>query len=334
MNERVSEFLRRASKEPVRLTVRELLGIWGFTSRNSFETVGQIESALSGAGLRCEPAFTEGGLDSLVLVGRPSEEPEVPSTSEQADDALKDEPLRLPPVAPLIGSIPSATRSVMSVHPEQTLEYAQGLMIANDYSQLPVLIGDRELKGAVSWRSIARARVAKPTITLGDVIDPHPPVVHASDKLLDAVTTIYDTDFVFVRGDDDRICGIITTADLSTQFRDLTAPFFQIGEIEGLLRSRIQRVFSMNEIRLAVKAAKLESVEDMTFYQYQLLLGDSDRWRKLHCGVDRGMFIDYLNKTRLVRNKIMHFDQENLTPDERDQVEQCLNCVRAVVPAP
>jgi predicted transcriptional regulator len=170
----------------------------------------------------------------------------------------------------------------MSVRPDQTLEYAQALMIANDYSRLPVLIGDRELKGAVSWRSIARARVAKPTITLGDVIDPHPPVVHASDKLLDAVTTIYDTDFVFVRGDDDRICGIVTTADLTAQFRDITAPFFQIGEVEGRLRGRIKQVFSMEEIRLAVKAAELKSVDEMTFYQYQLLLDDSDRWRKLH----------------------------------------------------
>jgi predicted transcriptional regulator len=53
-------------------------------------------------------------------------------------------------VAPLIDSIPSAALRTVYVRPDQTLEYAQGLMVKHDYSQLPVLIGERELKGAVS----------------------------------------------------------------------------------------------------------------------------------------------------------------------------------------
>jgi restriction system protein len=247
---------------------------------------------------------------------------------------VQDEPLRLPRVAPLIGSIPSADLSVTSVRPDQTLEYAQGLMVAHDFSQLPVLIGDRELKGVVSWRSIARARISKHAITLADVIDPLPPVVHISDKLLDSVPTIYSAAFVFVRNDEDRICGIVTTADLSIQFRELTAPFFQIGEIEGLLRSRIEQIFSLEEIRAAVKSAKLGSVEDMIFNQYKIVLDEPDRWDRMRWQIDRGMFIDCLNKTRLVRNKIMHFDQDTLTPEERAQVVQCLNFVRAMIPKP
>jgi CBS domain-containing protein len=245
---------------------------------------------------------------------------------------VTDEPLRLPPVAPLIESIPSATGQVVRVSPDQTLEHAQGLMIEHDYSQIPVMAGDRDLKGVVSWRSIARARVSRPRIALHDVIDEHPPVVHVTDKLLDAVARIYGADFVFVRDRDDRICGIVTTADLSSQFRELTAPFFQIGEIEGLLRSRIGQVFSIDEIQAAVRSAKLESVDDMTFFQYQLLLDHPDRWSRMHWLVDCGMFIDCLDKTRRVRNKIMHFDQGNLTADERQQIVQCLNYVRAVIP--
>jgi CBS domain-containing protein len=333
VNERVREFLDRASKEPVHLTVRELLGLWGFTSRNSFETVGQIEGELSAAGVRCEPSFTTGGLGDLVQVGPQSYEPTAPDATEATDDdAVTDEPLRLPPVAPLIESIPSATGQVIFVSPDQTLEQAQGLMIKHDYSQLPVMTSERDLKGVVSWRSIARARVFRSTITLRNATDEHPPVVYVTDKLLDAVGTIYDADFVFVRDRNDRICGIVTTADLSGQFRELSAPFFQIGEVEGLLRSRIGQVFPIEEIRVAVKSAKLGSVDDMTFFQYQLLLDHPDRWSRMHWLVDRGMFIDCLDKTRHVRNKIMHFDQGNLTPDDRNQIVQCLNYVRAMVP--
>ncbi len=337
MNDRVRELLEHAAKEPTRLTVRELLSLWGFTSRNSFETVGQIEGDLSAAGLRCEPSFTTGGLGDLVQVGPVQAgprlfEPAGPTAEAAYDDAVTDEPLRLPPVAPLIASIPSATGRVISVSPDQTLEHAQGLMIKHDYSQLPVMAGERDLKGVVSWRSIARAHVSRSTITLHDVMDEHPPVVYANDKLLDKVGVIYDADFVFVRDGDDRVCGIVTTADLSSQFRELTAPFFQIGEIEGLLRSRIGQVFPIEEIRAAVKSAKLKSVDDMTFFQYQLLLDHSERWNRMQWLVDRGMFIDCLDRTRCVRNKIMHFDHGNLTAEERHQIVQCLNYARAVVP--
>lgn len=155
-----------------------------------------------------------------------------------------------------------------------------------------------------------------------------------ADKLLDSVATIYRADFVFVRDNDDRICGIVTTADLSDQFRELTAPFFQIGEIEGLLRSRIGETFSIAEIRVAVKAPKLKSVDDMTFNQYKLILDDPSRWSRMRWQVDRGMFIECLNNTRIVRNKVMHFDQGNLTGDDRQQIVQCLNYARPIFTAP
>jgi CBS domain-containing protein len=145
--------------------------------------------------------------------------------AEEAGPDEQDEPLELPQVALRVRDIPSANRDVVSVRPDQTLAEAQFLMSAHDYSQLAVMSGTRDLKGAVSWRSIAQAHLAKSEISLADATARHPPVVHADQEVLDQIDIIYRADFVFVRGRDDRVCGIITTADLTDQFRELTTPF-------------------------------------------------------------------------------------------------------------
>jgi restriction system protein len=231
MTDRVTEFLMKAAAEPIELPIRQLLAVWGFRAR-TYDSVGRIQRDLSAAGLRCEPDMAEGGFDSVVRVsmaatahadtrglyadeGRTSDSEDRVAADKGAN--VEDEQLELPPVSLLVGDIPSATGGITAVDPSQTLEQAQALMIAKDYSQLAVLAGPRDLKGAVSWRTIARARLSKSEISLTDVIDQHPKVVHADEDLLSQIDTIYGADFVFVRGGDDYICGIITTADLTSQ---------------------------------------------------------------------------------------------------------------------
>jgi hypothetical protein len=206
-------------------------------------------------------------------------------------------------------------------------------MIAKDYSQLAVLTGPRDLKGAVSWRTIARARLYKSEITLADAIDPHPKVVYADEELLSQIDTIYGADFVFVRGEDDCVCGIVTTADLTSQFRDLTTPFFQLGEIEGRLRRCINRVFTPEELREATRQPKLRSAEDMTFGQYFYLLKDEANWQRMHWHVDRAMFVDYLDAARKIRNRVMHFGVQ-LDDSDKSQLVSFLQFMRAVDPMP
>lgn len=148
MSSKTDQFLARAASAPVQLTVRELLEIWGYRWRN-YEIVARIAHDLSAAGLRCEPDFGTLDSGSLVVVGLVPEEPA--SAGAEADESVEDESdaqderLRLPPVAFLVRHIPSATGGVMSVRPEDSLERAQGLMSAHDYSQLAVMSGPRDL---------------------------------------------------------------------------------------------------------------------------------------------------------------------------------------------
>jgi CBS domain-containing protein len=342
MTDRVAEFLSKATAGPVELPIRQLLAVWGFRAR-TYDSVGRIQRDLSAAGLKCEPDLTDGELDSVVRVGLPvsadtdrSAAPDEDRAASTGDTAMDSdgERLELPTVWLRVRDIqPSATGGVIAVAPNQTLEQAQALMIANDYSQLAVMSGPRDLKGAVSWRTIARARLAKSEITLADVIDHRPKVVHADDELLSQIDTIYAADFVFVRGEDDCVCGIVTTADLTSQFRDLTSPFFQLGEIEGRLRRCINRVFTTEELRLAIRQPRLESAEDMTFGQYFYLLKDEANWQRMHWQVDRLMFVSYLDEVRKIRNRVMHFGVQ-LDEDDKRRLVSFLQFMRSLDPMP
>ncbi|MGH3245369.1 MAG: CBS domain-containing protein [Trebonia sp.] len=334
----VDAFLARAAAEPIELTIRQLLGTWGYRAR-TYEIVARIQHDLSAAGLGCTPALNEGDGDSVVRVGIPAAASagDVPDAdgviNAEAEAEGQDTPLVLPPATLLVRHIPSAVCDVVSVRPNENLATAQSRMSAHEFSQLPVLAGPRDLKGAVSWRSIAQTRLSKSQITLEDVTR-SAQVVSVDDELLGRIGIIYDADFVFVKGDDDRICGIVTTADLTEAFRDLTTPFFQLGEIERRLRRCIDRVFNPDELRAATGSKKLKSADGMDFGQYVRLLGDEARWRRMGWHeVDCTTFIAYLDAAREVRNRVMHFGEE-LQPADKLKLVQCLNFMRALDPFP
>ena len=109
MNDKVDDFLAKASAQPVELTIRELLAIWGYRARN-YESVARIHHDLSASGLECEPALGDGGSGSLVRVGVPGAESADDTAATDGDAEEPDEPLVLPPAALLVKQIPSRPR--------------------------------------------------------------------------------------------------------------------------------------------------------------------------------------------------------------------------------
>ena len=57
-----------------------------------------------------------------------------------------------------VSRLPAASRPPMKVGPCDTLARAVTIMLTNDFSQLPVMSGNRDVKGVVSWQSIAKRR--------------------------------------------------------------------------------------------------------------------------------------------------------------------------------
>ena len=337
MTRAIEDFLVKAAADPVELSIHDLLAIWSYRAR-SYESVARVERDLSAAGLRCDPGLGRGDLGSTVRVGTsPGTSGETEGDAEVAAEAAEaeaDQPLQLPHIAPLIGDIPSAIGGIEWVHPDRTLWYAQGLMVEYGYSQLAVMTGPRELVGAVSWRTIAEARLGNQEITLASATDPDPKVVRTRDKLLEQIETIYAADFVFVRDVDDIVCGIVTTADLSVRFRDLTTPFFQLGEIEYRLRRCIEPKFTVDELRRAARNNRIDSVKDMSFGNYVYLLKDLARWQRMHWGIDQGLFLEQLSAAHEIRNRVAHYDVKPVSLEEVQHLVRCLNYMRSLDRAP
>jgi restriction system protein len=330
-----------ASRKPgdeAALTIRELLAHWN-ALRRGYWIVNQIERDLERHNLTTDPDFTEGWIDNtirLVPLDRDGQTAVSPGDVE-SEGRLEVVNRPTPQVSLQVASLPSANLGVVSVTPQDTLERAQSLMMSHDFSQLAVLSGERDLRGALSWESIAQARIRDSDASLQDAIVPAELVRH-DDDLLAQIPRVIEAGFVFVQAHDRRIGGIVTTADLSNQFATLANPFFMIAEIERRIRRTVEVSFALEDLRAVADPAdterRVDSVDDLTFGEYVRLVESPERWAQLGWAVDRKVFLDALQAVRKVRNEIMHFSPDPLDDDQVRRLTSFRNWLRKLDPLP
>lgn len=321
----------RSAGNPTRLSIRRLLQYWD-AKRRGYWITEEIKRDLATARLTTVPPFTEGWIDTII---------EVIPIGDQAPDSEESAPIEttavtVPAQVSLrVSSLASANAGVESVRLDDTLERAQALMMRNDYSQLAVQSGPRDLRGAISWESIAQTKIRKPDADLRDVIFT-PEVVGLNDDLLARIPMIVDASFVFVQAPDRQISGIVTTADLSNEFATLAKPFFLLAEVERRLRRLIDRHFSPDELATIVDPGDIErsaaSASDLTLGECARLLEEPGRWSRLSWALDRPIFIGQLHDIRLIRNDIMHFSPDPLDEDQIRKIELFLRSLRRLDP--
>ncbi|WP_440082271.1 CBS domain-containing protein [Streptosporangium sp. LJ11] len=324
MNDKLKQFLDEAAVSPVELTVRDLLAKWDVKIRN-FNTVPRITADLTNANLTCDPSFDDVDLNTTVCVSSK----EAIADQDETDDKSA---LSFPYAALFVSDIPSASREVTSIPPDATLAQARTVMMDHGYSQIPVITNSGVLVGAVSWERIGHIQAGAPSAELSDVIDPHPSTIKINDDLLKKIPSIYEAGFALVRNQDDDICGIVTTADLTEQFLLLAEPFFLIGEIERRLRRCIDKTFSADDLQVVGK--KITSANGMTFGQYVRFLRTEGIWPRLSWQIDCALFTNRLDHIRQVRNEIMHFRPDPLTPNQRERLLLFASWMRSLDPQP
>lgn len=311
------EFLKAArakadSGDPEEITVRSLLDLWGASARGH-RISQRIEADLANHDLVSVPSFRKVALDTSVqLVRVPSEEAEASSDlRDQVDDA--EQPVR----GLTIGNLRSALGGVVSVPPTATFEHAITLMLLNDYSQLAVMEGQRILRGAVTWKSIAQARHGRSSARFSDAIT-EATEVRYDKELRDVLLILEAEDFVFVRDEKNVIAGIVTTADVVHVYGELAEPFFLIGELDQALRQVISKTFTIEQV-LSLggpeNARKIESFDDLSMGDYQRVLANPDLWKELGWPLERDVFIRRLGELRQIRNDVMHFNPDPLPAD-------------------
>lgn len=331
--ELLADAVSRDQASSRRLTIRDFLAHWGKTRRTG--TVNAlIRGDLADKGLTTRPPFTEGRVEDKIEIvpvdttssnlgtlrgGRENEDTE--DVAEQVSASTR------------IGSLPP--QKLVSVSPESSLLHARTVMLERQFSQLAVIDRNGTLHGAISWESIGKAYVASEHPRLADAIAPATVVDHDA-LLLDQIDTIYDKGFIFVRGPDRaHVTGIVTAADLTRQFGNLARPFILIEEVEIRLRLRADEVYTLAELKDAVQPHRRNGISqaaDFTLRDYWYLMRPEKNWVKLAWNVDRGYFLDCLDKVVEIRNDLMHFTTDDVDPAQYDAVEGLLEMLRAADP--
>jgi CBS domain-containing protein len=270
-------------------------------------------------------------LEDIVLEGTPSAvkqaeeqsesaptsaEPDTPKHSEPIDSASIEDPTFR------IGSLPAANRKLIVVNQNDSLTRAITLMLQYDFSQLPVMQGEREVKGVITWKSIgSKQALGHKCSQVGDCRE-DARIVDSNRTLFDAISTIVEYSYVLVRDQrDKRVTGIVTASDLSLQFRILAEPFLLLREIELHVRRLLGDKLTPADFDLLGSAApgmksKPQTVAELTFGEYVRLLQHPQSWAKLNLRIDCGTLTGLLEEVRVIRNDVMHFDPDPMTPDE------------------
>lgn len=317
-------------------SVREVLSWVGAKRRGSWIS-WRIRQALSEAELVTHPDFEEVWIDTAVdffkvsKATTPAEDPAPSSVPE--DGALAAAPDRLidtlQSASYRVSRLAAANTVPTCVTPDAPLEEAVTIMLTRDFSQLPVMTSDREVKGVISWRSIAqRTALGRSGKAVRDFMD-DAIEERSNATVFKIMTYLTEHEYVLVRGDDRRITGLITSTDLTGQFRQWTEPFLLISEIEQALRGLIDRAFTPEEMEAVRdpddKKRPIRAAADLNFGGYIGLLERDDNWKRLHLALDRKTFIAMLERVRQTRNDVMHFDPDGIDDESRDQLRDAFS---------
>lgn len=314
------------------VSVREFLS-WFDAQRRGVWVVSRIRDILGEVGLQTYPDFESAYIDSPIGFTLP---PKVEQGKTPVDNLLTEPPpivtggtaLSVSPSVELVYADPTyrisklkaANRTPVSISPDAELKEAATLMLSKDFSQLPVMTNERDVKGVISWTSIAtRLALGKTGQYVREFMEPHKEI-EAEASLFQAIPIISELHYILIRAKDRRISGIITATDLSLQFEQLSEPFLLLDEVENHIRRIIGKKLSVQELQSAKDPGDneriVERVEDLTFGEYIRLMENTNTWAKIGMPIDRVEFCKQLEKVRGIRNDVMHFDPDGVTPDD------------------
>ena len=301
----ISEQLQKGVK-PSSETVRSFL-LWFDAERRGDRVIRQIRKALEKHGLITAPDFEWAYIGDTITFEKLSGEkqPHELNTNKCAIDPTYR-----------IDRLPSAHRKPVFVRPDSEIKKVITVMLSNDFSQLPVMTSQRDVKGVVSWKSIGnRLALNRPCKNAKECME-EPHLVKLEESLFSAIRTIAIHDYVLVRGQNRIICGIVTPTDFNEQFKILAEPFLLVGEIENGVRQMLYGKFTARQLRKAKAPADdnriIDAPSDLTFGEYIRLIEDERNWKKLELEIDRVEFVKQLRKVRDVRNDVMHFNPDGL----------------------
>ncbi len=314
-------------------TIRNLLA-WFKQKRRGYWVVETIRASLKALNVETSPDFEDFWIDAEITFVKRVATPPAPAAT--TGDAVAVPTRQNTEPALKVGHLEAANRKPIRIARDKSLAEAMTLMLAHDFSQLPVMNGDRTVLGLVSWRSIGRSYAfGKNPTEVRDAMDPQIKVFKRSDSFHSIVQEIVANDAVLVKDEAEQVCGIVTAADISAHFRNLSEPFLLLGEIERSLRHLIGDKFdaaALAAVRNPSDTSRvIDSADDLSFGEYIRLLESPASWARLGLSLDRNVVVDRLKEIKDLRNDIMHFDPDVTEPQELEALRQVAEFLRHVL---
>ncbi len=294
---------------PQRETVRTLLR-WFGSERRGVYVIWGIRNQLKKYGIATSPDFESEYIDGYIsfVLAPPGKDLDKTDLTASIDPSYR------------LGRLDAANRPPVSVKPDTTVQQVITIMMTRDFSQIPVMTTDREVKGVISWKSIgSRLALKRPCAVVRECMDP-PEIASADESLFTAIDRVAKHDYVLIQAKDKTISGIVTASDFNDQFRRLAEPFLLVGEVENGIRRILNGKFTSKELEEAKTPGDDErtigAVSDLTFGEEIRLIESDKGWKKLGLELDRVEFITRLGRVKDIRNDVMHFDPDGLGPTD------------------
>ena len=280
------------------ITTRDLLGYFYYEKRSSGNTA-RIDEFLKEKNLETEPNYQETWIDGEITL----------KYKETAKSKLS--------------ILPSANNIPITITRDAKISEAITLMMMKKFSQLPVMSNPRSVAGFISWETLAIGISNGNTSSdVKDYLKTDFTILPKDTPLLEAIKIVIKEEVVLVQEKNKSLCGIVTIADISSQFFSLTEPFLLLERIENLIRLLLDDKFLIEDIKGICQQGEEEPkfIDDLTFGQYIRLIENEDGWNKLGLKIERKLFIKQLDEIRKTRNDIMHFDTDGITDSQRNDL--------------
>lgn len=310
----------KASGKSHSLTVRRLLKYF-HQERRSSRVTPWIRQCLTKDGLDCIPDFEHVYIDAVVeLRKKPVVKAQKSGAESTGNNQVRD------PV-PRLALLPAANHAPVTVNRDADLQRAITLMMMHDYSQLPVMQNERNVDGIISLRSIVSARsIGVDCTTVRECLIKEVQILAQETPLFEAVKTVMKNEVVLVKGPNEKIVGLVTIADIGEQFVSLAEPFLFLEQIENHIRTLLDSKFTPEQLKKFVddeeEGREIETIADLTFGEYVRLLENPDNWLILKLMMDRATFVKRLDQVRQIRNDVMHFHPDGISPEDLEVLRE------------
>jgi hypothetical protein len=261
--------------------------------------------------------------------------PVAEALNSPAGDAGVVEVPVVPPIDAIIrvSSIRSANRGVASVLLTDRISEATTVMGFEGYSQLAIMQGKREVRGMITWESIAMRSMRPPEPkTVADCrIDAH--VIDSDASLFDAFPTIEKFGYVLARSKERTITGIVTASDFAAELGEHSYGFMCIRTIEMLIRKKLHPQLGPSDLKGLEEHSRARAESNpalLTFGENARLLEREEIWSRLSVFVDKSEFIRRLHEIGNVRNEVMHFSPDPLDGEQKKSLKQMEDFLRQV----